>query len=295
MGLFKNRTVIGILCIILSLAVCFGVAPLFYRSASQKAEVVRVIREIREGEAITEDMVAVVEVGGYNLPNGVMRNAGSVLGKFATTDMYTGDYILAGKLSDTPATENAYLYNLDGTRQAISVTIKTFASGLSGKLQSGDIVCVIAADYRRQGLTVVPPELQFVEVISVTASSGYDVNTGAQAGEEERELPSTVTLLVTVRQGMALAELEADGKLHLSLVYRGTQEYAALFIAAQDEIIAAMILTEEEAKSEDEGEDDLEGAEQDGIAAGVGSGSDDNDYSAGDDDSPKLPVEGWEE
>ena len=55
-----------------------------------------------------------------------------------------------------------------------SVSIKSFAEGLSGKLQSGDIVSVIAPDYKQQGQTVVPAELQYVEIISVTASSGYD-------------------------------------------------------------------------------------------------------------------------
>jgi pilus assembly protein CpaB len=126
------------------------------------------------------------------------------------------------------------------------VTIRTFATGLSGKLQSGDIVSVIAADYKKQGLTVIPPELRYVEVINVTASSGYDANTGETADRDERELPSTVTLLVTVEQGKVLAELEADGKLHLSLAYRGAPENAALFIEAQDEIIAELHQPEDE-------------------------------------------------
>ena len=132
------------------------------------------------------------------------------------------NYILAAKLSDAPAAENAYLYNLDGTKQAISVTIKSFATGLSGKLQSGDIVSVIVADYPEDGKTTIPAELQYVEIISVTASTGYDANTG-EATEEEKELPSTVTFLVLPEQAKVLAELEQVAKLHLALVYRGTQ------------------------------------------------------------------------
>jgi hypothetical protein len=86
-------------------------------------------------------------------------------------DLFPGDYILTAKLSDMPASENAYLYNLSGDKQAISVSIKSFAGGLSGKLISGDIVSVIAPDYKKQGLTVIPPELTYVEVIGVTAST----------------------------------------------------------------------------------------------------------------------------
>lgn len=235
MKIFRNRTVIGVLCILLALIICFGVTPLFSRSASEKTEIVRVTKDIKEGDEITAEMVQTVEVGAYNLPQNLMTDKKEVVGKYATADLVAGDYILSSKLSAVPAAENAYLYNLDGTKQAISVTIKSFATGLSGKLESGDIVTVIVADYQGKGETAIPPELQYVEVISVTASSGYDANTGEVV--DEKELPSTVTLLVTTEQAKVLAELEQDSELHLALVYRGTPENAAKFIAAQDALI----------------------------------------------------------
>jgi len=233
--IFRNRTVIGVLCILLALIICFGVTPLFSRSASEKTEIVRVTMDIKEGDEITAEMVQTVEVGAYNLPQNLMTDKKEVVGKYATADLAAGDYILSSKLSAVPAAENAYLYNLDGTKQAISVTIKSFATGLSGKLESGDIVTIIVADYQGKGETAIPPELQYVEVISVTASSGYDANTGEVV--DEKELPSTVTLLVTTEQAKVLAELEQDSELHLALVYRGTPENAAKFIAAQDALI----------------------------------------------------------
>lgn len=246
MSLFKNRTVVGVICILLSLLICFGITPLFNKSVSQKTEIVRVTKEIKAGDEITKDTVQTVEVGGFGLPENVIRQSETVIGKYAKADLSVGDYILNTKLSDTPAAENAYLYNLDGTKQAMSVTIKSFANGLSGKLQSGDIVSVIAADYKKQGMTVIPAELKYVEVISVTASSGYDANTGeALAGNDERELPSTVTLLVSPEQSKVLAELEADGKLHLSLVYRGTPANTAKFTETQDKVIAALYPVEQ--------------------------------------------------
>lgn len=235
MKIFRNRTVIGVLCILLALIICFGVTPLFSRSASEKTEIVRVTKDIKEGDEITAEMVQTVEVGAYNLPQNLMTDKKEVVGKYATADLAAGDYILSSKLSPVPAAENAYLYNLDGKKQAISVTIKSFATGLSGKLESGDIVTVIVADYQGKGETAIPPELQYVEVISVTASSGYDANTGEVV--DEKELPSTVTLLVTTEQAKVLAELEQDSELHLALVYRGTPENAAKFIAAQDALI----------------------------------------------------------
>lgn len=263
MKIFRNRTVIGVLCILLALIICFGVTPLFSCSASEKTEIVRVTKDIKEGNEITAEMVQTVEVGAYNLPQNLMTDKKEVVGKYATADLAAGDYILSSKLSAVPAAENAYLYNLDGKKQAISVTIKSFSTGLSGKLESGDIVTVIVADYQGKGETAIPPELQYVEVISVTASSGYDANTGEVV--DEKELPSTVTLLVTTEQAKVLAELEQDSELHLALVYRGTPENAAKFIAAQDALIEELYAEPEPENSGETAEgtesEESEGAE----------------------------------
>lgn len=245
MNFIKNRTVLGILCIVLSLFICFVLTPLFNQGVSQKASIVRVVRDIKSGDQITKDMVQTVEVGGYNLPESVIRQSEKVVGKYAKADFSSGDYILPAKLSDIPASENAYLYSLDGEKQAISVSIKNFAGGLSGKLISGDIVSVIAPDYKKQGSTVIPPELAYVEVIGVTASSGYDTDSEQASGEKvqeegEKQLPATVTLLVSPEQAKTLAELESEGKLHLSLVYRGSKENVAKFTVIQDKVLETM-------------------------------------------------------
>lgn len=270
MKIFRNRTVIGVLCILLALIICFGVTPLFSRSASEKTEIVRVTMDIKEGDEITAEMVQTVEVGAYNLPQNLMTDKKEVVGKYATADLAAGDYILSSKLSAVPAAENAYLYNLDGTKQAISVTIKSFAVGLSGKLESGDIVTVIVADYQGKGETAIPPELQYVEVISVTASSGYDANTGEVV--DEKELPSTVTLLVTTEQAKVLAELEQDSELHLALVYRGTPENAAKFIAAQDALIEELY-AEPEPENSGETAEGTESKESEGAELSAESGA----------------------
>ena len=265
MRVLKNRTVIGVICIVLvgihgfyrqrsicvicivlSLIICFVVTPLFQKTMSEKKEIVRVVKPIRSGEEITADMVKTVEVGSYNLPEDVVKQLDTVIGAFASADLAPGDYILASKIAEEPAAENAYLYHLTGEKQAISVTGKAFANGLSGKLKSGDIVSVIAPDYKKQGMTVIPAELQYVEVIAVTANSGYDANTGEELEEgADRELPGTVTLLVTPEQSKVLAELEADGKLHLSLVYRGDAASAGQFIEAQEQVLEELYAPEE--------------------------------------------------
>ena len=131
MKLLKNRTVLGILCIVLSLAICFLVTPLFNQAISQKTEIVRVQKAIKAGDEITKDKVQMVEVGGYNLPGDVMKELGGVVGAYATADLLPGDYVLHSKISDQPPGADTYLYQLDGNKQAISVTVKSFAAGVS--------------------------------------------------------------------------------------------------------------------------------------------------------------------
>lgn len=109
MKIFRNRTVIGVLCILLALIICFGITPIFSRSASEKTEIVRVTKDIKEGDEITAEMVQTVEVGAYNLPQNLMTDKKEVIGKYATADLAAGDYILSSKLSAVPAAENAYL------------------------------------------------------------------------------------------------------------------------------------------------------------------------------------------
>lgn len=261
MKLFKNRTVLGIFCIAVSLLICFAITPLVNAGLSKKVAIVRFNQMVQEGEQITKNMVDVVEVGNHNLPENVVRNLADVEGKYLTATVYAGDYILTDKISEEPSAENKYLYNLNGEKQAMSITINIFAEGLSGKLKSGDIVSVIAPDYLGSGETVIPAELKYVEVIAVTAKSGYDANTEEQrTEEEEKELPSTVTILVRPEQSRLLARLEAEGEIHLSLVFRGEAEKTLEFIKAQDQVL-------DEMKAEEEADTQGDGATEEGVTS----------------------------
>lgn len=239
MKFLKNRTVLGVICIALALIICFAITPLFNASKSSTMRIVRVKNDLKIGQEITAKDIEIVEVGAYNLPSEVVKKSEAVVGKYAAAEMFKGEYVLAAKISDTPASENAYLYGLTGEKRAISITIPSFAGGLSGKLISGDIVSVIAVDYRETGETIVPDELQYVEVIAVTDKKGNDEETTTikPDGEEETSLPETVTLLVTPEQANILAELEAQGEIHVALVYRGTAENARKFVDAQEKFL----------------------------------------------------------
>lgn len=236
MKFFRNRTVLGVICILLSLIICFGLVPIFNRSASEKSVVLRVCSAVQKGEQITESMVQNVTVGAYNLPSDIITEKEMVVGKFAAADLSVGDYILPEKLSDEPADTDLYLYDLTGEKYAVSVTVKSLAAGVSGKLQGGDVVAVIVPNYKNLGESVIPNELQYVKVLAVTAESGADTDENS----EEKELPATVTLSATAEQARLLAELDQESEIHLALVYRGADDQAEKFIAEQDRLLVEL-------------------------------------------------------
>lgn len=268
MKFLKNRTVLGVICIALALIICFAITPLFNASKSSTMRIVRVKNDLKIGQEITAKDIEVVEVGAYNLPSEVVKKSEAVVGKYAAAEMFKGEYVLAAKISDTPASENAYLYGLTGEKRAISITIPSFAGGLSGKLISGDIVSVIAVDYRETGETRVPDELQYVEVIAVTDKKGNDEETTTikPDGEEETSLPETVTLLVTPEQANILAELEAQGEIHVALVYRGTAENAQKFVDAQEKFLEELKAEKDDEKENNSKPEEPETLSQSEIA-----------------------------
>ena len=271
MRLFKNRMVLGIACIVVSLIICFAITPLINTGLSKMATVVRMRQDVKAGEQLDASMLEEVQVGSYNLPPEVYRTDREVEGMYLTSDLCAGDYVFPGKVSVDAGIENTYLYSLNGEKQAMSITIDKFARGLSGKLKSGDIVSVIAPDYRKSGETVIPQELRYVEVIAVTANSGYDANLENGRDTEEKELPSTVTLLIRPEQAMILAELEEEGTIHIALVYRGMPDTAEKFIEAQDMVLDELRAAKEAAEKEASGE---EGAEEaDGTEGEEGTGT----------------------
>lgn len=238
MKLLKNRTVLGGICIVLALVVSFVIAPLLNTASSSTIEVLEATKDISMGEQLNESNTRMVEVGAHNLSSHAIRDAEEAIGQYASMDMLSGDIILDSKLADKPISGNSTLYNLTGDQQAMSVTIKNFANGLSGKLIAGDIVTIVAPDYHDSGTTEILPELQYVEVIAVTAENGYDTDSTAHKDENgERDLAATVTLLVDREQAKLLADMEKDGVIHLALAYRGNSENAEKFLKEQKKLL----------------------------------------------------------
>ena len=118
----------------------------------------------------------------------------------------------------------------------MSITINSFAGGLSGKLENGDIVSIYVTD--KDGETTVPGELKYVKVITTTTAGGIDEAEVVPNEDGSFELPTTITVLVSVKQASILANYEENASMHVALVYRGDDAKAQQFLDAEDKFLA---------------------------------------------------------
>lgn len=232
----KNRTVIGIICMVLAVVVTFAVAPMVNRLTTDTTIVIRLAGEVKQGAQITEDKIETAVVKTDSIPSGILNDKSAVVGKYASGNLYAGDYFTAGKLTSEANTAEDVFASLDGSKVAVSITIDTFAAGLSGKLQNGDIISVIVTD-KETGTTTIPGSLKYLKVITTTTAGGVDKDSVVKNDDGTYELPSTVTVLVNTEQAKLLAKYEDNCTMQTALVYRGDKETADKFIAKQDDYL----------------------------------------------------------
>lgn len=251
----NNRFIFGILSLVLAAVIAFVALPTIARQTNGKTEIVRITQPVLKGEKITSDNAEVVEVGGYNLPSNVAHSMEDVEGLYVTAELAAGDYILTSKVSTVPVSSDVALNDIPSGKVAISLTVKTLASGLSDKLQPGDIIRI----YHFLETAEEVLELRFVKVLSVTDSDGINVdNTKEPTEDEEPQQSATITVLASPEQARIITEMENDGVAHVALISRNNDQLAEELLAEQDktlqEIYFPETLVEENAESQDGGE-----------------------------------------
>ena len=127
----NNRFIFGILSLVLAAVIAFVALPTIARQTNGKTEIVRITQPVLKGEQVTKENAEVVEVGGYNLPTNVAHSLEDVEGLYVTADLAAGDYILTSKVSSVPISSDVALNDIPSGKVAISLTVKTLASGLS--------------------------------------------------------------------------------------------------------------------------------------------------------------------
>lgn len=253
----KNRTIIGIVCIVLALIVTFAVAPMVNKISDSRTDIVRMKKDVDQGHLISDDDIEIVTVGSHGLAIDTITKKEDVVGKFAACDLKVGDSLFPSKLSLTSDSADDVFHTLNGEKQAISITISTFAGGLSGKLENGDIISLIVFD-NDTNKAFIPAGLTYVKVITTTTQSGFDKDEVTPNEDGTYELPTTVTLLVNPAQAQMLVEYENTGVIHADLVYRGDSKTAQKFLDAQDLYFEMLEAEDEEPNDNEEPDEDPE-------------------------------------
>ena len=241
--MLKNRTLIGIVLIVAAIGLCFGISPLFNTILASKTTIIRLKQDIPQGVQITGSMLEAVEVGSMNLPADMQNDPKKIIGKYSVTAMFAGDSFNDKKLSDTIDTSDSLLRQLKPNETAMSVTVKSLANGLSGKLQQGDIIQIVSVD--EDNKAQIYEELQYVEVLATTSDKGSDDTYRDGEVNGGQSLYATVTIILQDRaQALRLAECE-NTSLHAVFVTRGDEKLKAECLKAQLELLTGEISTAE--------------------------------------------------
>lgn len=245
----NNRFLFGMLSLLLAAVIAFVALPTIARQTNGKTEIVRITQPVLKGEQINSANAEVVEVGSFNLPPNIAHSLEDVNGLYATTDLAQGDYILTTKISLTPISSDVALNNIPSGMVAISLTVKTLASGLSDKLQPGDIIRI----YHFLDTAEEVPELRYVRVLSVTDAGGVNVdNTKELAVDEQKQQSATITVLASPEQARIITALENDGVAHVALISRNNDTLAEELLAQQAQTILDIYYPKPPEEAEDE-------------------------------------------
>lgn len=232
----KNRTLIGIVCMVLAVALTFIISPLVTRLSMDTVEVPRLSADVQRGAKISDANVEIVKVKKDTLPNGIITDKDLIVGRYAASTLYSGDYVTKEKIALKANSSDDVIASFNGEKFAMSFTIDSFAAGLSGKLQNGDIISLVVKS--SNGKAIMPPSFKYVKVITTTTAGGVDQDKVVKNDDGTFDAPATITLLVNATQAQQLADYE-EGVISCVLVYRGSDENAQKFLDKQDEYFSS--------------------------------------------------------
>lgn len=252
MKIFKNRLVIGCICIVAAFAIGFLAVPFLTDRLNDKVAVVIVAEDIPKGAEVSADKLRTIQMSLGDIPyadneyfncidasNGnqthnriLLKDAANVARKvYALTDMKTNDIITNRKVSTSFPYSDENLRALEDNEYAVTVSVNSLAASLGAKIQVGDIVTVLVSS-EDSTYAEVPQELMYVELMSIENSDAADINRGSDGAETG--IPSVVTFRANLYQAQTLAWLEQNASIHLALVCRGNDERAAELLEKQE-------------------------------------------------------------
>lgn len=255
---FRSRMFIGLMCVIAALALFVG-NSIMPQLLNTQTTVVIMTADVPQGSVIREEDVKVERVFTSSVKSlAPLKDKNNAVGRYAVSDLYAGDVVTATKLSSGPTYNDMELYDLPEGKLAISISVESLEQGVADKLIPGDVVSLYAvyeqfSNYLEASEVVLPAELQYVKVISVSDSDGFTVDNAYRTRLTEGGATgntAAVTLEVNGTQALVIAQIQARGHFHIALAARGTR--AASLLKIQDQVLIDM-LTQQTADETDAG------------------------------------------
>lgn len=200
----KNRYVIFALCLILSGIIAFVIVPKANKNMGDAVNVVKVIKRIEKNTQISEDMLAIKQLPKIVVSDNVITDKSAIIGKAAAVTLYPEDNLIPQKfisldsVGDKAVGDKAF-YDMDNTEQiAVSVTVSSLASSVSGKIMPGDVVSVYGFITETKTLAEYT-DLLYLEVIGVSNANAEELSertSGSETDSSDKVIPATVTLSV---------------------------------------------------------------------------------------------------
>ena len=216
MKIFHNKTIIGVMCILIAAILAFFFLPSISKSKSNTEQVFVLKNAVAEGTKIEEAMLVEKEIGSFGLPESLVKDKAQIIGKYAACDISADDVILSSKLSDYAANQK-----LDGVmnqgKMLVTVSLDTVAAAVGNHLKVGDIISILGYS---NDTVVSYDELKELEVYRIENENAENLE-DIEGNEEAEQLASTVTLIVNKIQAEKLVQAEYFGKVHAVFVKRG--------------------------------------------------------------------------
>ncbi|MBQ8766890.1 MAG: hypothetical protein IJZ16_08795, partial [Clostridia bacterium] len=144
---------------------------------AELVDVVKVTRQIEKNTQITEDMLEIKQLPKQAVTENTITDKKKIIGKVASVQLLPEDNLVMQKFTDISSVSDKALYEMDGSEKlAISVTVDSLASSVSGKIMPGDVVSVYGFLNETKMLSEYT-DLQYVEVIGVSNSSAEELST----------------------------------------------------------------------------------------------------------------------
>jgi pilus assembly protein CpaB len=202
------------LATILSMSYLTGIAePL--KGKSKMVRVVTLAKDVPPRTALSEDMLKIQEVPAAYVPQGatlIEKNKTTVvLGMLTVTQLYKGEMLMTGRMSDPNAATGLATQIPEGHR---AITVRTDNAHLMKPSDHVDIIASIAdLNPVRRGKIISIPVLQKVKILAVGTQFSSEGNTNNSNGSAPRE----ITVAVPDERVNLMSILEQKGNFNVIL------------------------------------------------------------------------------